>query len=155
MQLTRYQKYKSTYEAYRLSHKKEARQFHDKYNFNGNKSVVLERDLYKCVKCGIDDYKHLLRFGKGLTVDHINGDRSDNSLNNLQSLCLVCHGKKDTKRRLTPYNNYKAIRKLDCNFCGIEFFRPLRTLYTRIKAKQSTFYCSHRCHMKAYWSSRK
>lgn len=155
MQLTRYQKYKSTYEAYRLTHKEEASQFHDKYNFNGNRSFVLERDYYKCVMCGMGDHKHLIQFGRRLTVDHINGDRNNNSLNNLQTLCLTCHGKKDTQRRKTPYNNYKALRKLDCDFCGNEFIRPLRELYTRIKAKQITFYCSHRCHMKAYWQIKK
>jgi 5-methylcytosine-specific restriction enzyme A len=45
---------------------------------------VLERDKFKCAKCGA--------FAD--SVDHINENPNDNSLCNLQSLCRSCHGRK-------------------------------------------------------------
>jgi len=50
---------------------------------------VLKRDK-KCVICGNK---------KQLSVDHKDRDRKNNTLSNLQTLCLPCHGRKDGKAR--------------------------------------------------------
>ncbi len=50
---------------------------------------------YKCSCCGINEY-----MGKriGLELDHIDGDNSNHSLNNLRALCPNCHSQTDTYR---------------------------------------------------------
>lgn len=68
----------------------------------GNREAVLKRDGYACVKCGMTDAEHKAKWGpnRPITVDHKSKDRSDNSMGNLQTLCLVCHGSKDLIPRL-------------------------------------------------------
>ena len=56
---------------------------------------ILERDHHACVKCGLTVQEHLERWGRPITIDHIDKDRSHNVMANLQTLCLPCHGRKD------------------------------------------------------------
>lgn len=65
------------------------------YGAGGNREVVLDRDGHACVQCGMSDAEHKAKWDRPITVDHISKDRSDNSLKNLQTLCLECHGRKD------------------------------------------------------------
>lgn len=73
--------------------------YHLKYmhykSTGGLRFVVLERDGWKCVRCGMNNDEHVFKFGVSLTIDHINKNRTDNFLRNLQTLCLSCHSKKD------------------------------------------------------------
>ena len=48
---------------------------------------------YKCVECGIKDWN-----GKDivLEIDHINGDNTDNRIENLRYLCPNCHSQTST-----------------------------------------------------------
>lgn len=43
---------------------------------------------YECSECGISDWNHK---PLSLQIDHINGDRNDNSISNLRWLCPNCH----------------------------------------------------------------
>jgi 5-methylcytosine-specific restriction endonuclease McrA len=45
----------------------------------------------KCVRCGYDEHIELL------DVDHIDSDRNNNSIDNLQVLCVTCHAIKTRK----------------------------------------------------------
>lgn len=47
----------------------------------------------KCSRCGVEDW-----FGKWnhLQLDHIDGDRSNNTIENLRILCANCHSLTDT-----------------------------------------------------------
>lgn len=65
------------------------------YGAGGNREAVLRRDGFACVRCGMTDEQHKARWSRPITIDHINKDRSDNSMGNLQTLCLECHGQKD------------------------------------------------------------
>jgi len=56
---------------------------------NKLKDTVRERDEKKCVLCGLDELKN----ERKLSVHHIDYDRENCSMNNLVSLCDVCHGK--------------------------------------------------------------
>lgn len=49
------------------------------------KNDVKKRDGYKCVKCGM--------VVDGLHVHHIDGDKFNNDMDNLITLCPSCHGK--------------------------------------------------------------
>jgi Sigma-70, region 4./HNH endonuclease. len=73
------------------------------YATGGLRERVLQRDGYRCVRCGMTAEEHMARWGRPITVDHIDKDRTHNSLDNLQTLCLRCHGSKDISRSLiTP-----------------------------------------------------
>ena len=54
---------------------------------NATKKAVKQRDKHQCVKCGSRN---------DLEVDHIIADAKggNNSMNNLQTLCKVCHSLK-------------------------------------------------------------
>jgi 5-methylcytosine-specific restriction endonuclease McrA len=76
----------------------------DRKRFGGNRIKVLERDNYCCQECGMTNDDHKNKWAREITIDHIDGNGryskiKNNSLDNLITLCLVCHGKKDVKRR--------------------------------------------------------
>ena len=81
----------------------ELKSFHKRF-FGGNREAVLKRDRYRCVNCRMDDKEHRKKFGRSISIDHINGlgcnsKIKDNRMCNLQTLCLPCHGKKDILNR--------------------------------------------------------
>jgi hypothetical protein len=104
----KYEKQKESQKRYRENNKnfikklgKEAR---DNIRFGGNREKALERDNWTCQDCGMNNEQHILIFGRGISVDHIDGNGRDsknpnNDLENLITRCLRCHGKKDILRR--------------------------------------------------------
>ena len=68
----------------------------DEKDYSGLREKTIERDNYRCLGCGITREEHLKKWGVDLNVDHKNKDREDNRPDNLQTLCLRCHGKKDS-----------------------------------------------------------
>lgn len=81
-----------------------SRIYNDTQRFGGNREKAIQRDGEKCVKCGLSRSDHRDKYGKDITVDHIdnNGiykpaDKRNNSLDNLQTLCIRCHVKKDNR----------------------------------------------------------
>jgi DNA-directed RNA polymerase subunit RPC12/RpoP len=91
---------------------------------------VLERDGYKCVKCGCDVLANLNihHKDKGIT-----GKRID-ELDNLKLLCDACH-------KLTHYETFINRRKritFTCLVCGKQFEKPQYRL-------GRTKYCSRKC----------
>lgn len=70
------------------------------YMFGGQRDSVLLRDNYSCVKCGMTQEEHKEKWDRDITIDHIDGQgkyskEKNNSLDNLQTLCCSCHGRKD------------------------------------------------------------
>lgn len=70
----------------------------NKISFGGNREKAIKRDGNKCVQCGVTRRQHINRYNRDITVDHIKGKEFGSSMNNLQTLCLYCHGKKDGKK---------------------------------------------------------
>ena len=64
------------------------------------REAVLERDGRKCVRCGMTEQQHLETWKRPITVDHKDRDHGHNEMDNLQTLCLPCHGSKDISRKL-------------------------------------------------------
>lgn len=56
--------------------------YHDKSKFGGNRLTVLKRDNFKCRVCGST---------RRLAVHHLDSNRSHNSVDNLMTLCCICH----------------------------------------------------------------
>ena len=48
---------------------------------------------YECAKCGIDSWRGM---PLALDVDHIDGDKENNHLDNLRFLCPNCHSQTET-----------------------------------------------------------
>ncbi len=65
------------------------------YSVKGQRAFILERDGNKCVICSMTVVEHLIKYGRPITIDHKDRNRKNNSPDNLQTLCLSCHGKKD------------------------------------------------------------
>ncbi|GAG97080.1 unnamed protein product, partial [marine sediment metagenome] len=51
------------------------------------KGQIRRRDNYTCQQCGYTEKK----LGYKLSVHHIDYDKKNNNINNLISLCRVCH----------------------------------------------------------------
>lgn len=71
--------------------------------FGGNREKAIQRDSQRCVNCGMTREEHKQKYGKDITVDHIDGTGrneliSNHHIDNLQTLCLKCHGSKDSIR---------------------------------------------------------
>lgn len=83
------------------------------YRFGGQREFVLDRDQHKCVICGMTQDEHRKLWNLGLTIDHIDGngrysEKQNNDPDNLQTLCLRCHGKKDHGKPTYEYAIYQG-----------------------------------------------
>ena len=72
--------------------------------FGGNREIVVQRDGEQCVSCGMTRAEHKSKYNRDITVDHIDNKgrysvKKNNKVENLQTLCLPCHGKKDHRRK--------------------------------------------------------
>ena len=97
----------------------------DKHYFGGNREKAIQRDKEKCVKCGLTRKQHKRKYGRDITVDHIDGKgcrvpkaEKNNSLSNLQTLCSRCHTRKDSKNNKKthcpkghPYSGHNLLDK--------------------------------------------
>uniref|UniRef100_A0A6H1ZIW5 Putative homing endonuclease n=1 Tax=viral metagenome TaxID=1070528 RepID=A0A6H1ZIW5_9ZZZZ len=64
------------------------------------RETILQRDTNKCVKCGMTDEEHKDKWKRPITIDHKDRNRKNNNPDNLQTLCLTCHGSKDISPKL-------------------------------------------------------
>jgi len=99
---------------------------------------------YKCEVCG----NFGIHFDKPLTlqVDHRDGDRFNNSDDNLRWLCPNCHSQTDTFAK--PKNrHYKGdlYIKLKCKFCKKLFETNKRSHERKLEDGQTNFFCSLQC----------
>ena len=74
-----------------------------KKRFGGLRKKVLKRDNYTCQICGMTNKEHKQKWNREITVDHIDGsgrysDTHNNKGDNLWTLCLPCHGRRDFYR---------------------------------------------------------
>lgn len=87
----------------------------DRARFGGNTLAVYKRDNYKCVNCKMTMQQHIDKYGRRLTINHINGigrnsKVPDNNINNLETLCLPCHGRADCQNDKWQKNTSRYIQ---------------------------------------------
>ncbi len=61
--------------------------------YDGNREGAIEKSGFKCVRCGMSREEAVKKFGKDLFVHHIDKDKNNNDLNNLEVLCCGCFQK--------------------------------------------------------------
>jgi hypothetical protein len=66
---------------------------------------VLEKQGYKCAECSITEHNGL---PITLELDHINGNGTDNTEDNLRCLCPNCHSQTSTYRAKNKGNGRKG-----------------------------------------------
>lgn len=106
-------------------------------NGNSLKKDLLKYGLkeYRCEKCRLTEWN-----GEAipLQLHHINGNRCDNRLENLQLLCPNCHTQTDNYAGRNIDTN-KLKKKYICKCCGKEFY------IGEGSTKSSRDYCSVEC----------
>ncbi len=80
-----------------------------KVRFGGLRQSVLERDNYTCQWCGMTNKEHKEEWNCEITVDHIDmtgrySDEHNHDIDNMWTLCLRCHGKKDATYKFIKNN---------------------------------------------------
>ena len=78
------------------------------------KEEIRKRDNYVCqnINCSITQKESLDKWGMRLPIHHIDGNKKNNELQNLVSLCCRCHPKLEND--LVILNNIKYKRRLVC-----------------------------------------
>ena len=103
---------------YRVINNEIVREKSDYKLFGIKREIILERDHWKCTRCGMKEYHHKKKYGKSLSIHHIDGQgtgkkEKNNRIDNLVTLCCVCHTKtheEERKLNKTPKNS-KANKK--------------------------------------------
>lgn len=62
--------------------------YYDKVAYGGNRKFILERDGYKCVKCGSVEKLHIHHIDESGQTENPNHE-----VDNLVTLCISCHGR--------------------------------------------------------------
>lgn len=127
-----YYKNKGYSSAYVVFHKKEQRRM-----------TVLKKDTGEMTSMSYAKYLYTSHYrtdiAKGDEVDHINGDKSDDRIENLQVISGTYNKQKDHKR--------KEMLLRICPVCGEEFLFPKRNLATHPNPC-----CSRKCGgIKSHW----
>lgn len=72
----------------------------EKRKYGRTREEIFKIKGSNCCKCGITREEHRIKYGRDISVDHIDGmgqsaKVKNNHINNLQVLCLPCHTSKD------------------------------------------------------------
>ena len=113
------------------------------FNGNQNRKIVIVIDDQGNART-VSLPKHLmeLELGRPLdkdleTIDHIDRNHDNNSLDNLRIVPRPQHSKDDTRR--------VRLLKLDCAFCGKPFERSPRLVRDKSKKGKVSSFCSRQC----------
>ena|SRR3990167_7300195 len=74
---------------------------------NELKRFIRKRDGYKCSLCKKTEYQERKELNRNLSIDHINGDKQNNLLENLRPLCNRCNSSEMQRLRKLRLSNVK------------------------------------------------
>ncbi|MBI4359099.1 MAG: deoxyhypusine synthase family protein [Candidatus Nealsonbacteria bacterium] len=105
------------------------------------RSVVLERDNSSCKLCGITEKESYEKHNQHLHVHHMDFDKKNNSLKNLVSLCVSCHGKANFPKYREEWN--QKLVAISAKTTGNELadcpeFLPIKEIIVYKSRKQIT-----------------
>lgn len=110
------------------------------------RALLLKYKPYECSLCGNSGSHNGLKLT--LHVDHKDGVRSNNELENLRWLCPNCHSQTETyasKNIKTRDRKVVVLVTLFCKCCAKEFKVEKRVMDLKIESGQSSFFCSVLC----------
>ena len=112
------------------------------YNSHSDRSTIsYARYLYSV------DFGELLP--DDVVVDHINGDKMDDRLENYQLISNT----QNVRKAFNQLNTSQQLVLFQCGMCGIEFSKPRNKTHLVIK-KKSSDYCSRVCAGKAQFAGK-
>lgn len=85
---------------------------------------------------------------RGEHVHHKNGDRRDNTPENLEVLCHAAHAREHATQRIlvgSRTTKLKAVVRLKCPECATFFVRATRCTHIRKPSKLQCTFCTPRC----------
>ena len=62
------------------------------------REAIRKRDNYTCQKCGMTEIEHRIRYGRILTVHHIDYNKQNCKENNLTTACVKCNTSSNSNR---------------------------------------------------------
>jgi len=69
------------------------------FEFDRNlKEKIKKRDNYQCQNCGMTEEEHIIVYGVGVSIHHIDYNKKNIKEDNLISLCRQCHGRTNFNR---------------------------------------------------------
>ena len=115
-------------------------------------NLLKEKDLFGFISYAkyLWEVSHKRKVRKGYEIDHIDGDCTNDTLDNLQEISSTENRKKGTSRIITSNNKNAKRLFLWCPVCG-ERFKILRCKVNLKKLKQGKefHFCSKSCKVKA------
>ena len=113
-------------------------------NSENRKNVILYNSKDDRTTVSYARYLMSVKLKRRLTdneeVDHINNDKTDDSIENLQILSREENLKKENLRR-----NIKTKIEVNCTFCKNSFIMEARNYRYKIKINKTNFFCSKTC----------
>jgi hypothetical protein len=87
--------YQKSYQPKRRAY---SRKYAEKYHFGAHQEIINRRNKTGCEICGMTNEESLKRYGRNLTVHHIDGngrtsEHPNHDVSNLMIVCRGCHNK--------------------------------------------------------------
>lgn len=115
-------------------------------------NLLKEKDLFGFISYAkyLWEVSHKRKVRKGYEIDHIDGDCTNDTLDNLQEISSTENRKKGTSRIITSNNKNTKRLFLWCPVCGTKFkILKWKVNLKKLKQGKEFYFCSRECAWKA------